>query len=250
MDCRRRAQNNAYSKYTIADCIKFYEEKQEIPNKKFKILELVPTRYKDIPAYQIECLCGITKIYGLKQVNRNTTCGSKRCPYGRNSLLTESAIILESKEDNFFLKRQAWCKYRSGATKRNLSFEITPEDVLSLWKKQKALCCISGMILSCGPRHEAGGHSWSINRKDSSKGYTIDNIELVHKFTNMLLQDYSLASIDVFLLARLRYLLQKDKDYLFALKEGIRKSIEENNGKQIEAIWRKQLSEKFNTSKK
>ena len=66
---------------------------------------------------------------------------------------------------------------RSNAKSRGLCFEIEVEDLLVLWKQQAGLCSISGLSLAIGggaPNEKA-----SIDRIDSSIGYTPTNIRLV-----------------------------------------------------------------------
>jgi hypothetical protein len=53
--------------------------------------------------------------------------------------------------------------------------EITSDDLIDLFKKQRGRCAISGIFL------QFDGKNWvlSLDRKDPSKGYTKDNIQLI-----------------------------------------------------------------------
>jgi hypothetical protein len=78
---------------------------------------------------------------------------------------------------------------KRGAMLRGLSFEITKEDIWHLFKKQNGKCALSGLDI-CLPRSDeeriTGIYTASLDRIDSSIGYTINNIQWVHKFINRM----------------------------------------------------------------
>jgi len=75
---------------------------------------------------------------------------------------------------------------KSGATLRKLLFKITIEDIWKLFLKQNRKCAFSGRILYFGDNQTA-----SLDRIDSSKGYTLDNIQWVHTDINIMKNNYS-----------------------------------------------------------
>lgn len=80
-------------------------------------------------------------------------------------------------------------KIKTSAELRNLSFSITIEQVYEKLAQNNFKCELSGMDLkfeSYGLKHPA-----SIDRIDSSVGYEIDNIQIVHKDVNFMKQRYS-----------------------------------------------------------
>ena len=60
--------------------------------------------------------------------------------------------------------------------------EITLEDIQETYEAQNKVCAFSGLPISFGK--EA-----SVDRIDSSLGYTKDNIQIVHKRLNLMKQD-------------------------------------------------------------
>lgn len=62
--------------------------------------------------------------------------------------------------------------------------DITIEQVYDLWMTQDKKCALSG--ISIGFYDDGKTHTCSIDRIDSSKNYTIDNIQLVHKHVNLM----------------------------------------------------------------
>lgn len=76
-------------------------------------------------------------------------------------------------------------KFKSAAKERGIPFLITPEDVALQFSKQNGLCALTGQDLSFKvPRGKI--HDASIDRIDSNKPYSTDNIQIVHKDINML----------------------------------------------------------------
>jgi hypothetical protein len=115
----------------------------------------------------------------------------------RNSICKTCRTIRankSSKRDNTGEKNAFWKGYkdipfhwfskyflRKG---RNRKGDITIEQVYNLWINQNKKCKLSGLDIDF-IRREAGV-SASIDRIDSSKEYTMDNIQLVHKDINLM----------------------------------------------------------------
>jgi hypothetical protein len=69
-----------------------------------------------------------------------------------------------------------------------LDWGLTIEDASILLAQQDGRCALSGICLvTSGDFKEITA---SIDRIDSSKGYTIDNVQLVHKDINMMKQAF------------------------------------------------------------
>lgn len=72
--------------------------------------------------------------------------------------------------------------YKHGAERRNLLFDITIHDMEQQYIRQNGICAISGIKLNiCASRNKAKESTGSLDRIDSSKPYTIDNIQWIHK---------------------------------------------------------------------
>ena len=74
--------------------------------------------------------------------------------------------------------------FMKGAKARGYSWELEPEDVISMWEAQKGLCALSGLPMEKNPK------TWSIDRIDSFGGYTRGNTHLVLSKINMMKKDY------------------------------------------------------------
>jgi hypothetical protein len=67
-----------------------------------------------------------------------------------------------------------------------LTFTISLKDLVNLYESQKHKCCFSGLSLEPDLTKTLQEQNLSIDRKDSYKGYTLDNIQLVDKHINMM----------------------------------------------------------------
>lgn len=77
---------------------------------------------------------------------------------------------------------------RMSAKKRNIDFNITIKDAWQQFEKQNGTCALSGVPIKFSEitRHGHKFGSASLDRIDSSKGYTKDNIQWVHKTINLM----------------------------------------------------------------
>ena len=89
------------------------------------------------------------------------------------------------------ISKTYWNIIETGAASRDLEFEIDIEEMWEIYEKQGRMCAISGVdiILSKKARPEKGEQTASIDRIDSSKGYTLDNVQWVHKAVNRMKMD-------------------------------------------------------------
>jgi DNA-directed RNA polymerase subunit RPC12/RpoP len=71
-------------------------------------------------------------------------------------------------------------RFRDGAAARGYEFALTVENVSEMWDKQGGRCAISGIEMCKRPR------TWSLDRKDNSLGYTMENVWLVEKRLNIM----------------------------------------------------------------
>ena len=88
-----------------------------------------------------------------------------------------------------------WFRHKeSEAKRRELDFTITIEDVWNVYQEQGGLCAISGLPIEWhkDTARMDRGHTVSIDRTDSDGGYTLDNIQLVHKQVNIMKMDLSM----------------------------------------------------------
>ncbi len=98
---------------------------------------------------------------------------------------------LESDIKNFIKKIYLSCKHNCIKRNKNLIFDLTEEDILDLYYIQEGKCALSGEVLTNIALEDKGLNNYniSIDRIDSTKGYTRNNIQLVGFIINIMKND-------------------------------------------------------------
>ena len=78
-------------------------------------------------------------------------------------------------------------KQKCGAS-RGYLWTITIEDIWNLYEDQEGLCALSGVPIKWADRGLTA--TVSIDRIDSSEGYVLENVQLVHKDVNFMKQQF------------------------------------------------------------
>ena len=132
----------------------------------------------------LQCDCG--NKYESRAGKLNKSCGCKRYAAGKEAHHWKGCGDIPMR---FFTRCER------GASKRDKEFSITIEDVSNQWEKQKGKCAYTGNELTFGDNlnQEHPDHkeiTASLDRIDSSKGYTPENIEFCHKHINMMKKSF------------------------------------------------------------
>ena len=140
---------------------------------KLLILENLGTykkQYKKKRWFSYVCDCGKTGEICFSKIGVSKSCG---CEY-RKSTNNLSQTYVSSIE-----KR---------AKKKGLDFDIDREFLLDLFGKQNKKCALTGMTLQFTSRARVHDATASLDRIDSSRGYTKDNVQWLHKTVNFMKQ--------------------------------------------------------------
>lgn len=91
------------------------------------------------------------------------------------------------------ISKTYWNAMKYGAKDRKIPFKIKIHDAWNLFIKQDRRCALSGVEIKMSPRFGRNVDGWSeqtasLDRIDSSKPYTIDNVQWVHKRINFMKQ--------------------------------------------------------------
>lgn len=127
--------------------------------------------------------------YTLRQ-NKECRCNSCKLEQRKAAIATyDDDVKLEK------VLQARWLAAKSRAIDKSIPFTITKEDLLTVWKAQNGKCVISGLDMT----YELGeGRIYtnvSIDQILPSKGYTIDNIQLVCMAVNQLKSDLDMDTI-------------------------------------------------------
>lgn len=90
--------------------------------------------------------------------------------------------------------KYVYCNAKSRAKKKNKHFDITLDFLYSLLEKQEYKCLMTGIPLEAS-RGGKEPYVVSIDRIDSSKGYTKDNIALVSTIYNICKNKYTIDNV-------------------------------------------------------
>ena len=124
-----------------------------------------------------QCVCGeYIEIYAdllnIKNKKSRKSCGCKNT--------TSFAKNTKDISGSFYSHKKA------GAKQRGLEFSVTITDLQELLEKQNFKCALSGITITTKLGRDFHNATASIDRIDSSKGYTLDNIQWVHKDVNFM----------------------------------------------------------------
>jgi len=93
------------------------------------------------------------------------------------------------KLNHSFISGKMWSNLVANSKNRKLNLEITPDDIYAKYIQQNKKCALSGLDLSL--TFDTKTNTASVDRIDSKKHYTKDNIQIVHKIINQCKMDLS-----------------------------------------------------------
>lgn len=151
-----------------------------VANQKFSLLTVI---FHD-GGRKCDCLCDcgktcIANVYDLKSGHKKS-CGCLSHRIGSNSPLWDGFGDISG---------NIWYSIERHAKSRNLLFDITKKDAWNQFEKQNKSCALTGIELNFGKNgkeHKSSLTTASLDRIDSSKGYTKDNIWWIHKKLNIM----------------------------------------------------------------
>ncbi len=156
----------------------------DLKNQKFgKLVAIEPTEIRKRSWYwKCKCDCGNTcEAQGTKlKLGLKKSCGCLLKREGRWNWSGYEEITGFN-----------WRRVLNGAISRNLEVKITIKDAWSIFLKQNRRCALSNEILTFSSKNQSYDGTASLDRIDSSKGYTINNIQWIHKNINQMKMDMS-----------------------------------------------------------
>lgn len=177
--CSQATVHTYLKKYGLTTRRRF---KGDLTTKRFGMLTVI-RRLPDNVCKNIvwECICDcgkITRVLGGNLGKITNSCGCLKNRKGENN---PSWIGYYNISGRFF------SMIKSSARKRNIKFDISIEDIWNQYLKQNKKCMLTGLDIYF---ESDCGQTASIDRIDSSKDYTVDNIQIVHKDINIMKNDY------------------------------------------------------------
>lgn len=127
-----------------------------------------------------KCDCGKTKSIPEQRLNGSSpvkSCGCMMNPAGKINRSWRGCEELSASLFNSYIRN---------AESRGLSFDITIWDAWNLFENQNRKCALTGVPLRFATTAHGSDGNASLDRIDSCKGYSIDNVQWVHKWVNIL----------------------------------------------------------------
>lgn len=154
----------------------------------------VSKKYKR-PQLEVECFtCGVSfekdgsEVRRNEKMGRNNYCSLKCSGKKNHKHLSEydNTHYLKGQEDNRRDKYTVIREHLNRVKCRKKDYDITLDDLLTQWNKQKGICPYTGIKL-IPPRKSKGKPTYkkaSLDRIDSKLGYNVGNIQFISASAN------------------------------------------------------------------
>jgi hypothetical protein len=88
--------------------------------------------------------------------------------------------------DGIPISSRHWRHIKTSAEKRKIQLDVSRREVYEVFKQQDGKCALTGSPLVFEPTRSRSDGNASLDRIDSSRGYTLDNIQWVLKRVNIM----------------------------------------------------------------
>jgi hypothetical protein len=174
--------------------------------KKYKINKKTGCKYVDLTGLKFNKLTVITEDWKTKNISKSNggimwkcicDCGNFKSVLSKYLVQETTKSCGCAKKDanwkgykeiphSIFTKIKNWC-----AESRNIYFDLTIEQMWEIFKNQDKKCFYTGKLLKFGRSKNDNTTTASLDRIDSSKGYTFNNVVWCHKDINKMKMDFS-----------------------------------------------------------
>lgn len=132
------------------------------------------------PTWLCMCECGRKKIVRYRCLRSGQTKTCAQCPKPTGNQHSEWEGYGEISAD-------LWNSYKHAAKARGLSFNLTIKAAWKLFEKQGRKCALTGWELTFPPSYKKKKQKTaSLDRISPTKGYSISNVQWVHRDINRL----------------------------------------------------------------
>jgi len=143
----------------------------------WKVIERNNNTSQRNPQWICRCQCGVIKSIDGGHLRRGNTRQCRSCVEWK----PKDGIPISSKQ---------WHAIQYNAKIRNIKFQLTRQQVYSVFQKQHGKCALTDLNIRLYINREPRSYGTaSLDRIDSSKGYTKTNIQWVHKDINRMKSD-------------------------------------------------------------
>lgn len=159
------------------------------------VLEVV--KHKNRLMFKTQCDCGRIDLKRKDWVISGRTTSCKNCASKKTASKYPPPI---NRTGSHGLSGTHYLSIKQGASRRNLSFDVSPEFLWNLYEQQERKCALTDLHIELCNKIKNNNVDWeqvtaSLDRIDSSQGYTETNVQWVHKEINRLKNNYSLEEL-------------------------------------------------------
>lgn len=122
-------------------------------------------------------------------------CKDRRCKECKHEQYRKRLIQNRQKSDVHDVLRQRFYGARDRSRRKNMEFDITLDYLIYLWNKQQGKCALSGIKMTTVLYDGRIPTNVSLDRIDTKKGYTMDNVQLVCMACNQMKNDLSMDEL-------------------------------------------------------
>lgn len=171
----------------------------DITNKKWNKLTAIkpvekPKHLKALKQFWLfRCDCGNEKILDPNDVSKKErnikSCGClKQIKNKKTKPKFFEETSLDDISDNYIKHLKENSEKSKNRKTRNITFNLTKKQLWEVWERQKGICPYTKekLLVCFNTTTHYKSITASLDRVDSSKNYTIDNIEWVHKTVNKM----------------------------------------------------------------
>ncbi len=147
----------------------------------FKVLCDSGKRHCGNIIWEVECIyCGSKRNLTKHNMDVNKSCGCKKIELQRKAINKGYGDIYGGH----------WNTVKKNAKSRDLEFSISIEFTWNLYLSQNGKCALTGVDIGFSKRSAGSDGTASLDRIDSDKGYTEDNVQWLHKDVNFMKQQF------------------------------------------------------------
>lgn len=162
---------------------------------KLYVICRAPIQGVNLSLFWAECECGNIQTYHSSHLKRGNTTMCKHCSKNQFLLSKFNGVGEISFAYWNELKRGAAGEKSSRTSRKIKKFEITINEAWELFLKQNKKCALTGLDIKFvkigrSNKQRLKEQTASLDRIDSSKDYTIDNVQWVHKDINRMKNIY------------------------------------------------------------
>lgn len=151
--------------------------------------------------YEVMCNCGKVVFVRADHLENGRSKCCKQCSskktYNEAKDAGKFGFIPKGHKGVGDITRVVYTHIKVGAKKRALEWDLSIEFLWDLFLKQGRKCALTGLDIWFTDKRKSTNINWglmnaSLDRKNSLKGYTKDNVQWVHKEYNRFKNNYSM----------------------------------------------------------